>query len=93
MLCNVALGNCSEKFYADYNANNLAPDKHSTKGCGRTAPPVNSYIDHLDMKIPIGKGETNTNLNGSLLYNEYIVYDTKQVQMKYLFKVRFDYKY
>jgi poly [ADP-ribose] polymerase len=93
MLCNVALGNCSEKFYADYNANNLPPDKHSTKGCGRTAPPVSSYIDHLDMKVPIGKGETDTNLNGSLLYNEYIVYDTKQIQMKYLFKVRFDYKY
>ena len=93
LLCNVALGNCNEKLHADYNANNLPPDKHSTKGCGRTAPPVNSYIDHQGAKVPIGKGETDTNPNCSLLYNEYIVYDTKQIQMKYLFKVRFDFKY
>ena len=93
LLCNVALGNCNEKLHADYNANNLPPDKHSTKGCGRSAPPVNSYIDHQGIKVPIGKAETDTNLNASLLYNEYIVHDTKQIQMKYLFKVRFDYKY
>jgi poly [ADP-ribose] polymerase len=93
LLCKVALGNINEKFYADYNANNLPPNKHSTKGCGRTAPSITSYIDHQGTKVPIGKGETDSNFNGSLLYNEYIVYDVKQVQMKYLFKIRFDYKY
>ena len=93
MLCDVALGNCNEKMYSDYNAGNLPPDKHSTKGCGKTAPPVNSYIDHEGMKIPYGKGELDQAFNGSLLYNEYIVYDVKQIKMKYLFKTRFDYRF
>lgn len=29
----------------------------------------------------------------TLNYNEYIVYDTKQVRMRYLLKVRFNFKY
>lgn len=93
LLCEVALGNCNEKLYSDYNAGNLPPDKHSTKGCGGTAPPPSSYIDHDGMKIPIGQGEPVPNFNGSLLYNEYIVYDVKQIKMKYLFKTRFDYRF
>ena len=38
LLCDVALGNMNEKLQADCYANNLPPGKHSTKGCGRTAP-------------------------------------------------------
>ncbi|OMJ75809.1 hypothetical protein SteCoe_24990 [Stentor coeruleus] len=92
LLCDVALGNCNEKLYADYNANLLPDGKHSTKGCGRNAPPESSYIDLEGTKLPYGEGET-VNVNGSLLYNEYIVYDIKQIKMKFLFKIRFDYKF
>lgn len=92
MLCDVALGNCNEKLYADSGAALLPPDKHSTKGCGRTAPLETSYVDLEGVKVPLGEG-TAIPINGSLLYNEYIVYDIKQIKMKYLFKMRFDYKF
>ena len=91
LLCEVALGNCNEKYYADYNAAILPADKHSTKGCGKTAPPQSSYVDVNGTLVPLGEGES-ASVNGSLLYNEYIVYDVSQIRMKYLFKMRFDYK-
>ena len=91
LLCDVALGNCNEKMFADYNSAVLPPDKHSTKGCGKTAPPPSSYVNLNGTKIPQGEGRT-VNTKGPLLYNEYIVYDVSQVRMKYLFKMRFDYK-
>lgn len=91
LLCDVALGNCNEKLYSDYNAGDLPQDKHSTKGCGRNAPLESSYIDLEGMKVPIGEGQSIP-INGSLLYNEYIVYDTRQIRMKFLFMIRFDYK-
>ena len=92
LLCDVALGNCNEKLYADYNAGTLPPDKHSTKGCGRTAPLESSYVDLEGIKVPLGEGQ-NIPINGSLMYNEYIVYDVQQIKMKYLFRMRFEYKF
>ena len=42
--------------------------------------------------VPLGQG-VNANIpHSSLLYNEYIVYDTDQIKMKYLLRVEFDYK-
>jgi len=89
LLCDVALGNCNDKLYADYNANQLPADKHSTKGCGRTAPDESSTITFDGMKIPLGKGANSSVPNGSLMYNEFIVYDISQIRMKYLLKVKF----
>lgn len=91
LCCEVALGECNEKLQSDYNANLLPAGKMSTKGCGKTAPPPDSYVDLEGCKVPLGKGQP-TGVNGSLLYNEYIVYDVAQIRMKYLFKIRFDYK-
>lgn len=48
-----------------------------------------------DVVIPMGPGEPTKVNNGkgfSLNYNEYIVYDTKQVQMRYLIKIKFLFK-
>jgi poly [ADP-ribose] polymerase len=94
LLCEVALGNCNEKLHADYHAANLPPGKHSTKGCGRTAPSANGTktVDG-DVAVPMGKGE-NVNLQGgALLYNEFIVYDIKQIKIRYLLKLKFNYRY
>ncbi|CAG9313563.1 unnamed protein product [Blepharisma stoltei] len=91
LLCQVAIGTPSEKFFADYNAANLPAGCHSTKGCGKTAPPETSYVDLEGCKVPAGAGQP-TNTQGSLLYNEFIVYDVAQVKMKFLFKMRFDYR-
>jgi poly [ADP-ribose] polymerase len=93
LLCDVAVGNYNEKIHSDYNASNLPKGKHSTKGCGLTAPPEKSYITLEGCKVPIGQGE-KVNINGGYLqYNEYIVYNTNQIRMKFLLKVKFNYKY
>jgi len=75
LLCEVALGDCNEKLFADYNASDLPSGKSSTKGVGRTAPPESSYITNGRARVPIGKGTATATQGGTLLYNEYIVYN------------------
>lgn len=45
--------------------------------------------------VPLGKSK-NTNVKNpsgyTLNYNEFIVYDTKQIKMKYLLKTKFNFK-
>ena len=41
--------------------------------------------------MPIGKGVDSKTENSSLLYNEYIVYDISQVNLKYLIDFKFVY--
>ena len=62
----MALGEFNDKFYADYNAADMPAGKHrykhkwciiSTRGCGKTAPPQSSYVEHEGCKIPLGVGE------------------------------------
>lgn len=95
MLADVSLGNERELKSADFNAGKLPAGKQSTKGLGRTAPnPADTKV--VDgMKIPMGKSYKTgiTNSSGyTLEYNEFIVYDVKQIKMKYALKVRFNYK-
>lgn len=56
LLCDVAVGKPSLKYYADYNANVLPPGTDSTKGCGKTAPADSSFVDLEGCQVPIGKG-------------------------------------
>ena len=92
LLCEVALGDMNQLYYADYYASNLPQGKLSTKGCGKTSPDSSTYVK-MDNGciIPSGKGIKDNTLQTSLLYNEYIVYDTSQIKMKYLIKLNFDY--
>lgn len=91
LLCEVALGNPNEKLFSDYNAAKLPSGKSSTKGVGRTAPPESSYIPHGRTKVPIGKGTATATQGGTLLYNEYIVYNLEQVKMKYIIRTKFNF--
>lgn len=91
MLCEVALGNPNELLHADFNASTLPANKHSTKGCGSTQPDPKTYRDLNGVTVPIGKG-VPSNRNGGLFYNEFIVYDVSQIKMRYLFKMRFNYR-
>ena len=91
LLCDVALGNPNELLHADFNASKLPPNKHSTKGCGRTQPDPKTYRDLDGVTVPVGKG-VNSSHSGGLFYNEYIVYDVAQIKMRYLFKMRFNYR-
>ena len=94
LLCDVALGETYDRTQADY-IEKLPKGKHSTKGVGRTEPdPKDFTMTNDGLKIPFGKGVENKSIgNTSLLYNEYIIYDVKQSNVKYLFKIKFNYKY
>jgi len=87
LLCDVALGDTYERTQAEY-VKKLEPGKHSTKGVGRTRPASSVTLDGVT--VPTGKPET-VDVQSSLLYNEYVVYDTAQVNIKYLLKVKFEY--
>lgn len=93
LLCEVALGDMYERTGAEY-VTKLPTGKHSTKGVGRTAPdPKESLTVEDGIEIPAGKGIDCGISRSSLLYNEYIVYDVEQVNIKYLIQMKFNYKY
>ncbi|XP_033846745.1 poly [ADP-ribose] polymerase 1 isoform X1 [Periophthalmus magnuspinnatus] len=91
LLAEVALGNMHELKKAAH-VTKLPKGKHSVKGMGRTAPDANATVSLEGVQVPLGKG-VNTNIDDtSLLYNEYIVYDVAQVNLKYLLKIKFNYQ-
>lgn len=93
LLCEVALGETFDCNAANY-ITELPKGKHSVKGCGKTYPdPAESHVDDTGVEIPFGKPITDTKLKSTLLYNEFIVYDVAQINVKYLFKLNFKHKY
>ncbi|PHT58712.1 Poly [ADP-ribose] polymerase 2 [Capsicum baccatum] len=91
LLCEVALGDMNELLSADYNADKLPPGRLSTKGVGATAPDfAKSQILEDGVVVPLGKPKAQRK-QGSLLYNEYIVYDVEQIRMRYVIQVEFNY--
>ncbi|XP_041632333.1 poly [ADP-ribose] polymerase isoform X2 [Drosophila kikkawai] len=93
LLSEVALGDMMECTAAKY-VTKLPKDKHSCFGRGVTMPnPKESFLRHDGVEIPLGQAVTNSSLKSSLLYNEYIVYDVAQVNVQYLFRMEFKYKY
>lgn len=92
LLSEVALGNTYNLTEATY-INQLRGKFHSVRGLGKTFPNPNMTITTSDgVAIPIGTPITNDALQHRLLYNEYIVYDVSQVNLKYLLKIKFDFK-
>ncbi|KAI8813309.1 poly polymerase catalytic domain-containing protein [Cladochytrium replicatum] len=94
LLCEVALGEPNELLHSDYNADRAMEKagKHCTKGCGSTAPdPKGSIVLKDGTLVPMGKG-ISSGVQGSLLYDELIVYDITQIKIRYLVKMKFDYK-
>lgn len=91
LLCEVALGNM-KKCYAAENVK-LPPNMHSAWGVGSTHPdPSQDRVLDCGTVVPLGKPVQN-NERCSLLYNEFIVYDVAQVNVKYLLQVNFNYKF
>ncbi|EAS06926.2 poly(ADP-ribose) polymerase family WGR domain protein (macronuclear) [Tetrahymena thermophila SB210] len=95
-LCEVALGNTNDLISAGYNASKLPYGKYSVRALGQIAPPKNSYINiYDDVTVPIGKGQVRdykNRLKTPLLHNEYIVYNVKQIMLKYLLRLKFNFK-
>lgn len=93
LLCEVALGNQNKLINANYDANKLPKNKHSVMGLGRTVPNPDEDIVLPDgVKVTVGKpSELKTSDNRSLMYNEYIIYNTRQIKMRYLVRVKFNF--
>jgi len=89
LLCEVALGNMYE-LTAAKTITKLPGGKQSCKGLGRTAPDPSQDLTLKDGTIvPLGNGVESGAKDTSLLYNEFIVYDTAQINMKYLVRLKF----
>ncbi|KAG6929434.1 poly(ADP-ribose) polymerase 1 [Chelydra serpentina] len=91
LLGEVALGNMHELKNASH-ITKLPKGKHSVKGLGKTAPDPSATITLDGVDIPLGNGIPSGISDTCLLYNEYIVYDVAQVNLKYLLKLKFNYK-
>jgi len=95
LICEVALGNPKKLVNADYNADKLATGFNSVQGLGRIEPSSAEALPS-GVHIPTGKPK-KTNVDNAkgftLQYNEFIVYNTNQIKMKYLAKIKFNHKY
>lgn len=70
----------------------LPKGKNSVKGCGTVmTDPKDVEILDDGLIVPHGKC-VSSKVKSVLQFNEFIVYSTNQVKMKYLLKVKFDFK-
>ncbi|XP_053460936.1 poly [ADP-ribose] polymerase 1 [Nycticebus coucang] len=91
LLGEVALGNMYELKHASH-ISKLPKGKHSVKGLGKTTPDPSASITLDGVEVPLGTGISSGINDTCLLYNEYIVYDIAQVNLKYLLKLKFNFK-
>ena len=89
-MCEVALGAPNKLLHADCNAASLPAGTMSTWGMGSTTPdPTANTTLTCGSVVPCGKMTASGVRGGSLLYDEFIVYDTAQIKMRYLVRVTF----
>merc|ERR1719187_2777238 len=94
LLCEVSLGKPNKLLDADYNADKLPKGCHSVHGLGKVEPSGSEVLGGAKLAMGPPRNTKVENKRGyTLNYNEYIVYDTRQIKMKYLAKVKFNYKY
>lgn len=89
LLCDVALGLEKNESHAVGHSDRTIVPYHSVKGVGVEFPdPTADYLHMEGYIIPLGRPKKCKTHQSALLYNEYIVYNTKQIQLKYLVKVK-----
>lgn len=94
-LCEFALGNTSNRTQSDYyiTKDTLAQTGHnSTWGQGRTTPGGHTTLND-GVKVPNGKLTKSNVAGGSLLYDEFIVYDQNQLTLRYIVQVKGNFKW
>ncbi|PRP83966.1 hypothetical protein PROFUN_08650 [Planoprotostelium fungivorum] len=92
LLCEVALGKTLNKKQAE-NIVKLPAGYDSCMGVGQYTPDPTDQEELDDGTIvPCGKPKHTGIHDTALLYNEFIVYDTRQIRVRYLIKLRFNYK-
>jgi len=97
LLAEVAARPHNELYAAKYDADVLckAGNALSTKGVGRVQPvewkDCHEALGNEELKgvvMPSGPGQDLSPPGVFLQYNEYIVYDTAQIRLRYLLKVK-----
>ncbi|KAI1785714.1 PARP-domain-containing protein [Ganoderma leucocontextum] len=97
LLCEVAAKPFFEQHDANYNADQdcKKAGAKATKGLGLTQPAewqdAGDALDHPELKgchMPKGPGKDVSDPKGYLQYNEYIVYDSSQIRLRYLLMVK-----
>uniref|UniRef100_A0A6L2LPT7 Poly [ADP-ribose] polymerase n=1 Tax=Tanacetum cinerariifolium TaxID=118510 RepID=A0A6L2LPT7_TANCI len=92
LLSEVALGDIYELKKAKY-MDKPPKGKDSTKGLGKKIPNESEHVKWRDdVVVPCGKPVSSNVKATELMYNEYIVYNTDQVKLQFLLKVRFHHK-
>jgi len=93
LLSEVALGKMYEINKSEY-MDKAPAGFHSTKGVGKTRPdPASDHKMENGTIVPLGKPiGHDAGPDGQLLYDEFIVYDTRQINMKYLLRLNFKHK-
>ena len=94
-LCEVALGKC-KNLYTSEVVSGLPNNKlHSVHGVGQTGPdPAGNVYLPSGCIVPLGKHirppepKLSAGQYWALNYNEYVVYDTTQVRIRYLVELR-----
>ena len=92
LLCEVALGKPHCLTAADSDIKKPPFSTYSLFGMGKSCPDPEGFIKtQSGCVIPCGAPIESEIKKSDLLYNEFIVYDTAQIKLKYLVKVEFNY--
>ena len=88
VLCEVALGNQRPLARPDCYAHNLPSGFHSTKAIGVVEPdPAESiFVDCNSVEIPLGRQKDVP--GGGMGANEFVVYNTNQIKMRYIVRCK-----
>ncbi|XP_044588696.1 poly [ADP-ribose] polymerase 1-like [Cotesia glomerata] len=91
LLCEVALGHMAQ-FYTAQNMCPLPTQFNSVWGVGHFAPDQNvKTILWNDVEVPYGPIINRANTDTDLAHDEFVVYDSKQIKIRYLVHVNFEY--
>lgn len=89
ILSEVSLGEQLKLKTANYSSKKILNEKNSVQGVGRFFPDPKGSIEMEDVFIPCGNLIENNEKDLVLFYNEFIVYNTKQIFERFLVEIFF----
>ena len=95
LLCKVKLGESYKLNRANYNAEDIIKNStyNSIHGVGKYTPDIQNHVDYnkadISTNMPIGKLIKSKDFNNLYLdYDEFIIYDTNQVNIEYIINIK-----
>lgn len=91
LMCEAHVGATHDMHYSDYQAPEKmsSNQKNSVKGLGRLGPLPGNEIMFDGNILKMGPIGDQTPTGKTLIYNEFVVYDVRQVKMKYMALLKF----